>query len=436
MSTYKNLIFVEYLSMPSQKKIIQYLKEAIWLIFSFSFNFLSSLILIKLLTNYLNPKEFGELNLILSITAFVTSVFFGGISNGIGRFYSVALERNQLPEYIYSSFILILRATLILFIVTIVLFSFLKSHNDIQNISVYIVAIFYGLLSSYVYILKNIQNQSRNRFFYALHTVFESGLKIILVFFIFKNISGSGIRVLSIYVSVSMMILFLYIFIYCKQIIINWSKFVAKRFWVKNILSFSFPFYLTIIFGWAQQNSSRWALDLYSSKYDVGLFSVLLQLGYTTMEMSSSVAITFLSPYFYERVGDGSSKERNDNIEKLTNKIAIIGYFIIALIVLFSCFCHQGIFELFINKKFSSVSYLLPIMLLSGGIFGIAQLYALKLQSLYSVNKIIYLNISFLVMGILFSFAGVYCFGIKGATISSLLYSVSYFMLMRFWKIK
>ena len=59
--------------------------------------------MVRVLTEQLDPTEYGELALGLTIAALVYQVVNGGINNGIGRFYSIAVEKDDLNGYLHAS---------------------------------------------------------------------------------------------------------------------------------------------------------------------------------------------------------------------------------------------------------------------------------------------------------------------------------------------
>ena len=62
-----------------------------------------SLALVRVLTGYLSPEEYGHLALGLTISTLFGQVIFGGIRAGIMRFYAIAREEQDLHGYLAAT---------------------------------------------------------------------------------------------------------------------------------------------------------------------------------------------------------------------------------------------------------------------------------------------------------------------------------------------
>ncbi len=71
-----------------------------------------ALVLIRILTEHLDPTQYGQLSLGLTVAGLVNQTILGGLSAGIGRLYSVAVEKQNLQAYVYDSARLLGYATL------------------------------------------------------------------------------------------------------------------------------------------------------------------------------------------------------------------------------------------------------------------------------------------------------------------------------------
>ena len=76
-------------------RILRIMIESGWIVFGQIVAVIGSLILVKVLTERLTPTQYGELALGLTVAGLVNQVVMGGISSGMSRFYSVAVEKNE-----------------------------------------------------------------------------------------------------------------------------------------------------------------------------------------------------------------------------------------------------------------------------------------------------------------------------------------------------
>ena len=91
--------------------------------------------------------------------------------------------------------------------------------------------------------------------------------------------------------------------------------------WLRQMLVYSLPFATWGIIGSVQQSSARWALEMFTSTENVGLYSIVSQLGYAPLRMMTSTAMVFIMPILFTRTGDATSEVRNKNVGELIKKI-------------------------------------------------------------------------------------------------------------------
>ncbi len=78
-------------------------KEGSWIVAGQIATVLGALVLVRVLTEYLEPAQYGQLALGLTVAGLVNQVVMGGVLAGIGRFYSIAAEANDLPARVRQS---------------------------------------------------------------------------------------------------------------------------------------------------------------------------------------------------------------------------------------------------------------------------------------------------------------------------------------------
>ena len=157
------------------------------------------------------------------------------------------------------------------------------------------------------------------------------------------------------------------------------------------------------------------------------MYAVLFQLGYFPMSLLTGMVMQLAAPVFYQRAGDARNIERNANVETLIWRITFVilgGTFAVFVVAMLA---HAQIFRVFAAVEYGPVSYLLPWMLLSGGLFAAGQTVALNLMSQMRPHTMIAAKITTAVFGVLLNFVGAYLFGITGVVMASVAFSISYF---------
>jgi hypothetical protein len=91
---------------------------------------------------------------------------------------------------------------------------------------------------------------------------------------------------------------------------------------------------------------------------------------------------------------------------------------------------HEWIFRLVVAAEFRSISYLLPWVVLAGGLFAAAQMLGLKLMSEMRSAAMLRAKIVTALLGIVFNIYGASVAGTKGIAISAVAFSTVYFLWM------
>jgi len=146
------------------------------------------------------------------------------------------------------------------------------------------------------------------------------------------------------------------------------------------------------------------------------------------MSMATGMAVQLLTPIFFQRAGDASDSLRNANVSSLSWRLTGFALAATGVFFLLTLCIHRQIFRLFVGNQYASISYLLPWMLLSGGIFASGQTITLNLMSQMKTRAMAKVKITTAVFGILFNYSGAYLFGIKGVVSGGVLFSVFYFL--------
>jgi O-antigen/teichoic acid export membrane protein len=200
--------------------------------------------------------------------------------------------------------------------------------------------------------------------------------------------------------------------------------------WETRIWGFAWPFSTIGIFTWAQLASDRWALQGFSGGQDVGRYAVLLQLGYYPITIASNMAMQLLAPIYYQRVGNAGDEKRNASVSLLTRRLTK-GVFALTLVAFTTAFItHAAIFRIVAAREYAPVSYLLPWLILSGGIFAAGQSLSLNLMSRMESLSLLTAKVATSVFAIVLNLAGARLYGIAGVVGASVLFALSYFTWM------
>jgi Membrane protein involved in the export of O-antigen and teichoic acid len=402
--------------------------EGSWIILGQVMAVLGSLIGVRILTGMMSPAAFGELALGMTVATLVGQVVIGPLGNGVTRFYAPAVEQGALDGYFKSVGRMVLWATGIILILAMIAVAGLQLSGRQVWIAIVTAAFFFAIFSGYNSMLSGIQNAARQRSIVALHQGVEpwarflgaAGLMIWLG-------ATSTVAMVGYCAAVTLVLLSQFLF-FRKSTPAYQSGTGNEKQWQENIWNYSWPFASWGLFTWAQLASDRWALELFATTREVGLYAVLYQLGYYPMSMATGMAVQLLMPIFYQRAGDASDSRRNANVSSLSWRLAGFALGVTGAAFLLALLLHTQIFRIFVGKQYASISYLLPWMLLAGGVFASGQTLSLNLMSQMKTHVMARAKIVTAISGILFNYAGAYLFGIRGVVSAGVLFSFFYFL--------
>jgi O-antigen/teichoic acid export membrane protein len=405
-------------------------KEGFWIVLGQTAVVVGSLVGVRILTGLLDPAAYGELALGMTVATLVNQVVLGPIGNGVTRFYAPAQEQGDIGGYLNAIRQLVLSATGIIILMIPFAVVGLLIIGRTEWIAIAAAALIFAILSGYNSILSGIQNAARQRSIVALHQGMESWLRFLVAAGLMLWLGVTSTVAMAGYAIAAILVLGSQYVFFRKIVPTHITGATEEKNWREQIWKFSLPFSIFGMFTWVQLASDRWALGLFSTTQDVGLYAVLFQLGYVPMSMANGMAMQLLAPIFYQRAGDASNIQRNANVKKLSWHLTCFFIGVTFVVFLATFLFHTQIFHIFVAKKYAFVSHLLPWMVLAGGVFAAGQTISLDLMSQMKTHTLIAPKIITALLGVALNVTGAYLFGIKGIVFASVLFAVSYFLWM------
>lgn len=405
-------------------------KEGAWILTGQIASVVGALVLVRVLTEYIEPAQYGQLALGLTLAGLVNQVVMGGITAGIGRFYSIAAEKNDLPSYLRASRWLMGYATIAVAVIALVFMAGLLWFGYSQWVGLAAAALVFSMLSGYNASLSGIQNAARQRAIVAFHGGLDAWLKILLAVGAMLWLGRSSTAVVLGYALSSLLVTCSQLFFLRRLIRPEGKKTQPFINWGRQIWAYSWPFSFWGVFTWAQQASDRWALQVHASTQDVGLYAVLFQLGYAPIGLATGMAMSFLGPILYQHSGSATDRGRNISVHRIAWRITFAGLLLTVLAFVATLLVHEWIFQVLVAAKYHAVSNLLPWMVLAGGVFSAGQMLALKLMSEMKSVAMTVAKIVTAILGVLLNVYGATRFGLQGVVAAMVAFSGIYFLWM------
>lgn len=423
------MVFQEFIetTFKQKKRIFRLGREFSWILAGQSASVLGALVLVRVLTEHLEPDEYGRLALALTIITLFSQCVMS-LNSGVGRYFTVALQEKELTKFFLAALNLLFLQLVLVTVLTSIGLIILKLLGLDSWLTVTVAAAVFAFISGFNSCLSSIQTAARQRASVALHSGCEAWLKIGLVFLTI-TIFGRQCESVVVGYTLALLLVGLSQFYWVKRLV--YSEVPVPQsgrayFWEKRILSFSWPFPIWGVFYWMQSSSDRWSLERFSNTAEVGQYAVLFQLGYAPISLATAMAATFLAPILYQRFSlnhDFAKRHSVNDISWNTTKL-IIGCTVLGFMV--AMFCHQWIFQLLVAEPFRKASFLFPWIVLAGGLFSAAQMLSLKLMAEMRTQQLLVIKVFTAVLGTGFNILGGWLYGIAGVTAGTLLFSLVY----------
>lgn len=402
--------------------------EAFWILLGQILSTIGSLLSVRVLTQYLDMANYGQLALGLTVVTFVGQFLMSPLGQGIQRYYTPSVEEGDSRGY-WKNVQALLSKTIVLISLFAIITSGILYFWGYKYWLLVFIAFIFAIFDGYNSNLIAIQNAARQRLIVTILSNCLIWLRLGMALLFIYLFGAKDYIVLSGYVLASFIIALSQVFFIKKVLNKQVNNLLPKHEdWSKKILAYSYPFTIWGIFTWALLVSDRWALEYFTSSLEVAQFVVLFQLGYSPIAIITGFAMTFLGPIIFSRAGNGEDNTRNENVNKLIFRIVIVALSITALAFLFVLLLHSFIFQIFVAKQYLGISYLLPWMVLSGGLFATGQAISLKFLSEMKVKTMITPKIVTALIGIVLNIGGAYFWGVGGVVCASILFSLIYFL--------
>lgn len=389
-----------------------------------------SLVLVRVLTKYLSPSQYGELALGLTLAGLINQVVMGGVNAGINRFYSIAAEKQDLEGYLGGSRRLMGYATGVVLLMGLALLAGLWCWGYAQWMGLAVAVLIFSVLGGYNSALSGIQNAARQRAIVAFHGGFDAWLKIGLAVAVITWLGHSSTAVVIGYIFSTVIITLSQLVFLRRTIRVRKHNPAQDHEWMRQMWLYSMPMTTWGAFTWMQQASDRWALQTYASTTEVGQYAVLFQLGYTPSAIAAGLVMNFLGSIIFQRAGDGTDPLRNANVHRISWQMAQLALAATVIGFALAFALHGWLFGWLVAAQYREISYLLPWMVMAGGLFAAGQALTLKLMSEMKSAEMTTAKISTALLGIIFNVIGAAYGGIQGVVAALIAFATLYFVWM------
>jgi O-antigen/teichoic acid export membrane protein len=395
--------------------------EAAWVFAGQLLSLAGTLIGVRILTEYLSPSAYGALGLSLTIAALFTEVVIGGLVGAFARFYSIAAGASDIEGYVRGVRVLLFGAVGIAVVLLLAALPWLLMGFEGLTWQTGLVVALFAVLFGSNAAINAAFNGARRRRLVALNSVVDAWLKIVLAVAAIHLFGPDASSVLIAYAA-SLTVVMVHQ-IYRLKRLAPIERTTTGRRWSKEMFLFAWPASVWGVFTWAQLVADRWALQTFYSTAEVGLYSVVLQLGYFPMTLLMGMLGTFLTPIFFQRTNDQQAHiDQTQDI--LWRRIFFWGIGFSLLVAVIAWLLKGLVFDLLTAQEFRQMAKHLPVMALAGGIYGTASLLQVRLMSHMKMVHLAKILIVSSIVGVVLTLALAATWGISGVVIAKLLFAI------------
>ena len=142
--------------------------------------------------------------------------------------------------------------------------------------------------------------------------------------------------------------------------------------------------------------------------------------------LAAQVFAQFAEPVLFRQAGDGTHTERINRAQRNTQRILAGAFILVLLAVIAAALLHPLIFQLFAAPDYRSVSGLMPVMVLSGGMFACGQIASMTQLNRGESRALIWPKITTAIAGTLFNIIGAAWMGLPGVVYAGATFSILY----------
>ena len=401
--------------------------EAIWIIVGQGFAVAGGLATVRLLTELLDPVEYGAYALGMTVVLMINQTLLGPISNGIVRFYSAAAEKTEILSYIDAVRRSLICTILVLFaaISLIIACSYHTKFHGARHLA--IAATLFATIAGLNSALNGIQNAARNRVVVAFHQGVDGWLRLATATIAAGLLGTSSSSIFLGFAVGGVLVLTSQLHALRRKISGNPPADKATSdYWLARIINFSWPISIFGIFTWLHLSSDRWALGMFKTTDELGRYAALSQIGSYPAQVATILVMQLAVPVIYGRAGAGDDPTRSAEVKKIGHVITISAILLTLAAVAVSAKYHYQIFRFAASHEYSSVSHLLPWVILAAGLSSAGQVLSVSVSAQKENIALLAPKIGSAILGLVLNFIGAYYYGTAGVVYASVVFAVTF----------
>jgi len=383
------------------------------------------------LTVHLSPLEYGELALYTTAALLCQQVFLMPVSQAGLRFLAPAVESGTLPALLaVLARMLFWRSALLVGAgaLAVIVLSLGGVHVWSVVPPLLLLAIALGVGGT----IDGLQNAARRRSAVAFNQGLSQWARVICAIALIKALSATSRSALKGYALGALFALAGQWVLFSRTA----PPFIGTppllpRIGVDAVKRYARAFSLWGAFTWAHLISDRWAIQLFGTTAQVGLYQALYQIGFYPIMIIAALIVQVAAPILFETSGDGSDVLQARQSDALHRKVVTLAVVATIAAVAAAVPLHRIIFGLAVAPQYQSVSRLLPWVVLSGGLMGCGHIACIRFMSAGNAEQLIVPKIVTACGGIAMNLLGAFYWGLEGVVAAGPVVGAAYVLWLR-----
>jgi O-antigen/teichoic acid export membrane protein len=395
-------------------------RETAWVLASQVISLSGSLALVRLLTGALSPDDYGALGLALTIATLGNVALFGPLAAGVSRYFAVARELGAINSLLQTAGRLFVTLLAILSLFSLPVASIAAAADLAISPTLVLCAILLAGASGASFLSISVRNAERNRRAAAIQVATEMAVKLIACSAMISVGLSLPIYIILAYSSAALLA-------FLPQYLILSSSYGSAKNpdsgrparWAAEIKTFSWPFVVTGLFAFAHQTTDRWALELFHSTGEVGLYVAAFQIAYVPMAAVGAFITTLVTPIAYAAAGHAQGDQALRRALGIV-RVAAGGFLVISVIASgIAAISHKEIGTLTFGEDFRGASSFIPWLVLGAGLNSSALLLSLEATLRMQSRSLIAPRVGSYTVGALLNVAVAQDYGGHGVAMAS-----------------
>jgi O-antigen/teichoic acid export membrane protein len=141
----------------------------------------------------------------------------------------------------------------------------------------------------------------------------------------------------------------------------------------------------------------------------------------------SGLLLTFVAPVAYQRAGSRTSDEGTKHVGSMLLRLAAVTVCLTLVAAVVAWMFHDWLLGWIVASAYRSKSYLLPWVVIAGGLFAAGQVLALNQIVKLQMRSLLVPKIVTAVLAVGMNFVGAHYFGVDGVVAALIGFSILYF---------